>query len=95
MSGLRHVVTLTFKDETPAEALDGIVAGLRELPGAIDAIEGYEVGIDAGLAEGHATVASVADFASVGDYEIYRDHPEHLRVIEDLILEHIAGRSAV
>lgn len=95
MPRLRHVVTLTFRDDTPADRLDAIVVGLRGLPAAIDEIEGYEVGLDAGLAEGNATLAIVGDFASVADYEVYRDHPAHKAVIEDLILEYISGRSAV
>lgn len=89
------MVTLTFRDDTPAERLDAIVDGLRGLPGAIDAIENYEVGLDAGLAEGNATMAIVADFASVEDYQTYRDHPAHIAVINDLIMEYISGRSAV
>lgn len=95
MPGLRHVVTLTFRDDTPTERLDAIVTALRELPGAISEIENYEVGVDAGLAEGNSTLAIVGDFASVSDYEVYRDHPAHQAVINDLILEFISGRSAV
>ena len=72
-----------------------IVTALRELPGAISEIENYEVGVDAGLAEGNSTLAIVGDFASVSDYEVYRDHPAHQAVINDLILEFISGRSAV
>lgn len=95
MPGLRHVVTLTFRDDTPSERLDAIVSALRGLPDAIPEIENYEVGLDAGLAEGNATVAIVGDFASVADYEVYRDHPAHVAVINDLIMEFIAGRAAV
>lgn len=95
MTGLRHVVTLTFRDDTTDEQLATIVAGLRALPDAIAAIERYEVGLDAGLAEGNATLAIVADFADVSGYENYRDHEAHHAVINDLILPVIAGRSVV
>lgn len=95
MPGLRHVVTLTFRDDTPKERLDAIVEGLRALPDAIEEIAEYEVGLDAGLAEGNATLAIVGDFASVADYEVYRDHPAHVAVINDLIIEYLSGRSAV
>ncbi len=95
MPGLRHVVTLTFSDETSPAQLAAIVDGLRGLPAVIPAIEGYEVGTDVGTAEGNATLAIVGDFASWADYEVYRDHPAHHEVINELILPHIAGRSAV
>ncbi len=95
MSGLRHVVTLTFRDDTTDEQLDTIVRGLRALPDAIAEIDEYVVGVDAGLAEGNATLAIVADFSSQAAYEVYRDHPAHQAVIHDHILPVIAGRSAV
>lgn len=95
MPGLRHVVTHTYKPETTDEQLAAIVDALRALPAQIDAIAGYEVGLDAGLADGNATLAIVADFASVEDYETYRDHPAHQQVIAERIIDHIAGRSAI
>ena len=95
MAGLRHVVTLTFADDTTDDQLDAIVEGLRGLPEAIPEIADYVVGLDAGLAEGNATLAIVADFASEDDYATYRDHPAHHAVIQERIIDHLAGRSAV
>lgn len=95
MSGLRHVVTLTMSDAATDEQIDAIVDALRGLPDEIPEIDHYVVGRDAGLAEGNATLAIVGDFASVAAYEVYRDHEAHHRVINELILPVIAGRSAV
>ena len=55
---LRHVVLLTFDESCD---VDELVATLRELPAAIPELRRYVVGADAGLAEGNATVAVVAD----------------------------------
>jgi hypothetical protein len=93
--GLRHVVTLTFQDDTTDEQVEEIVEALRLLPSQIDALRGYVVGRDAGLADGNASLAIVADFDSVQDYEVYRDHPAHQAVITQLIVPVIASRSAV
>lgn len=93
--GLRHIVTLTFREGTTPDQIDTIVTALRELPGQIPEIEAYSVGVDAGLAEGNATLGIVGDFASVGDYEVYRDHPAHQAVITQHIIEVLAGRSAL
>lgn len=93
--GLRHVVTLTFADDTTEDQVEEIVAALRLLPSQIDELRAYVVGVDAGISEGNATLAIVADFDSVEGYEVYRDHPAHQAAITQLIVPVIAGRSAV
>ena len=37
----------------------------------------------------------VGEYASVEDYVVYRDHPEHQRIIEEMIKPHVAKRAAV
>jgi hypothetical protein len=93
--GLRHVVTLTFSDDTTDEQVEEIVGALRRLPSQIDELRSYVVGTDAGLAQGNSHLAIVADFDDVASYEVYRDHPAHQAVITELILPVVAGRSAV
>ncbi len=43
------------------------------------------VGADAGLSEGNATVAVVADCDDQAGWEAYRDHPAHVAVIAEKI----------
>lgn len=93
--GLRHIVTLTFRDGTTPDQIDTIVTALRGLPSQIPQIQAYSVGVDAGLDDGNAALGIVGDFASAADYEVYRDHPAHRAVITQHILEVLAGRSAV
>ena len=93
--GLRHVAMLTFRDDTTDEQIDEIVAALRLLPSQIDELRSYVVGVDAGLAEGNASLAIVADFDSVAGYETYRDHPAHQAVATQLIIPVLTGRAAV
>ncbi len=93
--GLRHVVTLTFADDATDGQVEEIVEALRLLPSQIDELRSYVVGTDAGISEGNASLASVADFDSGVGYEVYRDHPAHQAVITQLIVPVIAGRSAV
>ncbi len=92
---LRHIVLLTVRDRTTDEQLDAIVEALRALPGQIPELVSYVVGRDAGLAEGNADLCAVADFATEADYQVYRDHPAHQAVIQDLILPVLAGRTAL
>ena len=91
----RHIVLLTIADDAPVTAVSDILAGLDTLPGAIPEIDAYRVGIDAGLAEGNATIGIVADFADQAAYEVYRDHPVHRAVIEERILPVLSERRAI
>jgi hypothetical protein len=95
MSGLRHVVTLTFRDDTSDDHVAEIVAALRALPDAIPELRSYVVGTDVGRSDGNASLAIVADFDSWSGYEAYRDHPRHVAVATELILPVLAGRGAV
>jgi len=91
----RHIVLLTLHPETTDDERAHLLEGLSTLPGAIPEIASYRYGTDAGLAEGNATIGIVADFADQADYEVYRDHADHRRVIEERILPHLASRTAV
>jgi len=91
----RHIVLLTFTDETTDEHLDDLVGMLGRLPGLIPSIRRYEFGRDAGLAEGNAGVGVVADFDDVDGYLEYRDHPDHQAVIATMIRPFLAARSAI
>ena len=95
MSGLRHVVTLTFRDDTSDDHVAEIVSRLRALPDAIPELRSYVIGTDVGRSDGNASLAIVADFDSWAGYEAYRDHPAHQAVIQDLILPVLAGRTAL
>ena len=94
MPGLRHVVTLTFRDDTTEAQVEEILTALRALPDAIPELRSYVVGTDVGRSPGNASLAIVADFDSWEGYEVYRDHPSHAEVIE-LIVPRLAGRGAV
>jgi hypothetical protein len=95
MPGVRHVVTLTFREDTPAERIEEIVTALRALPAAVPELRSYVVGPDLGKSDGNASLGIVADFDSWSGYEAYRDHPDHVAAATDLILPVLAGRGAV
>ena len=92
---LRHIVLLTLRDDTPPEAVSAIVDALAALPAQIPSIRSYEVGADIGVNPGNATVAATALFDDVAGYLEYRDHPAHVKVIDELIAPVRIARSAV
>lgn len=93
--GFRHVVAITFRDDASDEQVQAALDGLAGLPAAIPELRAYSFGLDAGMAEGNASLAIVADFDDAAGYEVYRDHPAHQTVIHEAFLPIIAGRSAV
>jgi len=92
---LRHVVCLTWKPGTPAADVEAVGAALVALPDTIPEIRAYRVGTDLGLVEGNADFGIVADFDDADAWRIYQAHPEHVRIITELIRPHLAARTAV
>jgi hypothetical protein len=91
----RHVVMMRWSEAaTPAQRL-AVQASLAELPDRIPEIGNYVVGVDARVNEGNYDLVVVADFADVDGYLVYRDHPDHRAVIQELIKPILAERAAV
>jgi len=95
VTGFRHVVTFQFHEDATDDQIAAVTRGLETLPGLIPEIAEYRVGPDAGINEGNQDYAVVADFGSVDDYLVYRDHPAHLGVIAEHIRPILASRAAV
>ena len=91
----RHLVLLAFTEETTDEQKQAVVDALCGLPHQIPEILSYRVGLDAGINDGNHDIAVVADFADVDGYRVYARHPEHQKVINDLIRPVLSRRAAV
>ena len=94
-SVLRHVVLFTWSDDADEERREQTLAALRRLPEEVGGMTSFAVGPDAGLREGNAHTALVADFPDVEAWRRYADHPVHLQVIADHVKPILAARSAV
>lgn len=91
----RHCVVFTFADDATPEQKEAALDAVAALPDHIPEIAAYSVGFDAGLREDNADMAAVGDFADQADYEVYAAHPEHVRVVQDLIRPILASRAAI
>lgn len=91
----RHVVMFKFEDHVDDDHVQRIAAALSALPAEIDVIRNYVHGSDAGVSEGNFDYVVVADFDDIDDYRTYRDHPQHVRMIEELVKGNVADRAAV
>jgi hypothetical protein len=91
----RHVVLFSWtQDATEAQQL-ALADELRKLPAAVDSIQAYEVGPDAGVNPGNFDFAVVAEFDDADGYRAYRDHPAHRAVVEQYVNPIVARRAAV
>ncbi|MET8046343.1 Dabb family protein [Streptosporangium sp. NPDC005286] len=91
----RHVVLFTWAQEATDEQRGRVATELGKLPEAITEIRSYTLGTDAGVNPGNHQFAVVADFDSVDDYLVYRDHPLHQAVIAEHIKPIVASRAAI
>jgi Stress responsive A/B Barrel Domain len=92
---LRHVAIFTWSPDTDPATRAATVAALRRLPEEVGGMTSFAVGPDAGLVEGNAHAALVADFPDVDAYRAYATNPRHLAVIAEHVTPNLAGRAAV
>lgn len=91
---LRHCVLLKFKDQVNADQIDALMAELTRLR-SLPMISDYRFGPDAGLSEGNADFAIVADFADAEAYQAYAADPTHQAVLSNSIRPLISERTAL
>lgn len=92
---LRHLVLLRFHEGTEPAQVDALTAGLRELPALIPGLDAYLVGPDLDLVDTTWDFGISADFTDEAAWAAYQAHPEHQRVIVDLVRPITAERAAV
>jgi hypothetical protein len=92
---IRHIVLLTFADTATDAQIQAVEDGLATLPARLPQLQAYVIGRDLKINDGNATFAVVADFATVDDYLVYRDDPEHRRIIAEHIAPILVSRTAV
>lgn len=91
----RHVVMFKWADHVTTEHIEKVSSGLSALPSDIDVIRSYVHGSDVGVSEGTYDYAVVADFDNVADFRTYRDHPQHVLLVAELIKDHVTDRAAI
>ncbi len=91
---LRHVVCFTWKPGTEPAAIQAVVDALSALPAVIPELTDYHFGTDLTMADGNADFAIVGDFEDAAAWTRYHQHPEHQRVIVEVIRPISASRTA-
>ncbi len=91
----RHVVMFEWVDGVDNADIDAMADALDALVATVPEVVSYVHGPDVGISEGNFDYVIVGEYASVEDYVVYRDHPEHQRIIAELVKPHVAKRAAV
>lgn len=91
---IRHVSLFSFTGGATPEICRTVREALERLPGLVPEIRQYIFGPDLGVNDGNFDYAVVADFDDIEGYIAYRDHPEHRRVLREVIAPVISARSA-
>lgn len=88
-----HVVT--FKWKTEGFDSSELATELRNLVSGFDHVRSYRCGADAGITAGTYDFAVVATFDDFESFVVYRDHPEHQRILNEMILPNLEVRTVV
>jgi Stress responsive A/B Barrel Domain len=86
---LYHVVTFELSSDAPENQVERICEALRELAKTLPLMRSFNGGADLGKREGNASFAMVATFDDFDGFLAYADHPEHTRIVKELILPHL------
>jgi hypothetical protein len=92
---LRHVVLFGWVPEATDEQKQQVIDELRSLPPLMSGLRSFHVGPDAGVVDGNADFALVADFDDTASYLAYRNHPTHRAIIDQVINPIIKNRVAI
>jgi hypothetical protein len=95
MSSFRHVIMMRFTAGATQAQIGEMIEGLAKLPSIIPEIIRYQLGRDLRINDGNFDFAIVAEFADRDAYLVYRDHPDHLTVINERVKPILAERAAV
>ena len=82
---IKHIVMWTVKetaDRSRKENIQILKDKLMVLPAVIKEIKDFEVGINSVKSAAAYDVVLISGFDSWDDLDIYRNHPEHIKVAE-------------
>lgn len=91
----RHVVMVRLADGMTDDQKEALRGGLARMPEVIPGIRAYRFGEDAGLNQDNFDFVVTADFDDSDSYVTYRDHPEHQKLVKDLLAPFVVARAAV
>ena len=82
---VEHLVFLKLKKDVTDDEYHKIISSLKELPSKIDVIERLRVGRNFSQRNQGYGIGLSVTLNDETSLEIYRDHPDHVEILENLI----------
>jgi hypothetical protein len=90
-----HLANFKWTEETTAGDVERITTALTALAPGLPGVGSYRCGPDVSRTPDSYDFAVVGVFTDREHFVAYRDHPEHQRILKELILPHLANRVVV
>jgi hypothetical protein len=91
---IMHLAIFSWREGTTAEDITEVETALARMPAAVPALHEYRFGRNLGLRPGAADFAVVAVLEQA-ELSSYLDHPEHQRVVREVISPLLASRTSI
>ena len=91
----RHVVMVRLAEDMTDDQKEALRGGLARMTEVIPEIRSYRFGGDAGLNPDNFDFVVTADFDDADGYLAYRDHPDHQKLVAELLGPFVTKRAAV
>lgn len=85
---IRHVVLLKWNEGVEAAHVAAAKAALGRLPSVIPEIVSFSNGPDLHAVPANYDYVVTADFVTIEDFLIYREHPEHQKFVAAYLTDH-------
>lgn len=90
-----HIANFKWNEQTTPADADKITAALTALAPSLTGVDSYRCGADVSRTPDSYDFAVVGVFTDRDHFVAYRDHPQHQRILKELILPHLANRVVV
>lgn len=80
---IRHIVLFQFAEGTTPEQIDAYEHSLYDYVAALDGVQSYTIGRDAGINPGTFDFSVIAEFVDEGAFRTYFDDERHKQIQRD------------
>ena len=91
---IRHMVMFRWQEGVTDAHVASVSAALATLPALIPQIVSFRYGADLRTVPNNFDFAVSAQFASLDDYLVYRDHPDHQAMEQTYLVPFIVERAS-
>lgn len=92
---LVHIIAFTWRPGTTHEQIDRFDTALREYVATAEGVEMFTCGQNIGPVDDNADYGIVAVFRSWQAFEDYRQHPDHVALVQNTLVDLVQSRTVI